>query len=248
MKNNTEIQDRIRALLDEELSARVAKTQERVPVNCRYNYRHPLDTRKYVYGEPNDNYNRITKGDTSAGLPVAQTIGLCIHGSESPDCWKGIICEEIVDALRCPPQAFTPKVAPEVVKAELELQIKDLAWLKDNMPTVHTLLWVLGLESEQKPSPEPLASSKTEPLELEIPKIEPPPQEPAKTDPDPPKEVKSEASEPEEPASPEEEDDLTYAAEAGSVLEKGSQGIPWWKRWFLWLLGFRWRRPLLKGR
>jgi len=256
VKTDTEIQDRIRALLDEELCARVAKTQERLPVHCRYNYRHSLDTRKNVYGEPNDSYNRITRGDTSAGLPVTQTIGLCLYGSEDPENWPGIICEEPVDALLCPPQAFTSKTTPEVAKSDLEAQIKDLNWLRDNMPGVYTLLWVLGLESEKKQDPEPSEPPKTELVEPEPPKADSPSQEPSeRVEPEFSK-PKEECSEPENENADEafrvlESRKLLQAKSNQAVLEEYNSkktSFPWWRLFFLWLLGFLRRRHLLLPR
>ena len=137
---------------------RVEATQERLPVCCVYNYRHTLDSRKMVHGQENTEYNRITRGDNRTGLPVLQTMGLCMYGSDDPEKWPGTICEDPVDAKRCPPQAFTPKVTPEQVKQEFEAQIKDLVWVKKNLPEVNALLWVLGTEKlPESPSspPEP---------------------------------------------------------------------------------------------
>ncbi len=151
----SDIQDRIRKLLDEEFQRRVEASQERLPVCCIYNYRHPIDTRKMLMGEENTEYNRITRGDNRAGLPVMQSVGLCMYGSEDPAKWPGTICEDPVDAMRCPPQAFTPKVTPEVVQKEFEAQIKDADWVKKNLPEVSALLWVLGTEKLPEPPPPP---------------------------------------------------------------------------------------------
>ena len=60
-----------------------------------------------------------------------------------------------MDAMRCPPQAFTPKVTPEVVQKEFEAQIKDADWVKKNLPEVSALLWVLGTEKLPEPPPHP---------------------------------------------------------------------------------------------
>jgi hypothetical protein len=155
MKGDADIQNRIRVLLDEEFQLRVDAAQERLPVCCAYNYRHPLDSRKLVHGTENTQYNRITRGDNRAGLPVVQTIGLCMYGAEDPQTWPGTICEDPVDAKRCPPQAFTPKVIPTQIKTDFEAQIKDPVWVKKNLPEVNALLWVLGTEKlPESPPPE----------------------------------------------------------------------------------------------
>ena len=155
MKVDAEVQDRIRTLLDEEFQLRVGASQERLPQCCVYNQRQPLDSRKKVGGDTNTEYNRITRGDGRGALPVVQTIGLCMYGSDDPEHWPGTICEDPVDARRCPPQAFTPKVTPEQVKNEFETQIKDPDWVKKNLPEVTALLWVLGNDKLPEPPPPP---------------------------------------------------------------------------------------------
>lgn len=155
MKPDAEVQNRIRSLLDEEFKLRVVASQERLPVCCVYNHRQPLDSRKAANGEQNTEYNRITRGEGRGALPVVQTIGLCMYGSENPQTWPGTICEDPVDAKRCPPQAFTPKVTADQVKTEFETQIKDPDWVKKNLPEVNALLWVLGDEKLPEPPPPP---------------------------------------------------------------------------------------------
>jgi hypothetical protein len=88
-----------------------------------------------------------------------------MFGSEDPTSWPGTICEDPVDAKRCPPQAFTPRVSPVQVRTDFETQIKDLDWVKNNLPEVSTLLWVLGDEElpeavspDLQSGPEPLPS------------------------------------------------------------------------------------------
>jgi hypothetical protein len=166
VKGGAEVQNRIRSLLDEEFRLRVEAAQERLPACCVYNYRHTLDVRKKVQGDENTEYNRITRGDNRSGLPVVQTIGLCMYGQENPDTWPGTICEDPVDAMRCPPQAFTPKVGPEIVKTEFETQIKDLNWVQKHLPEVHALLWVLGTDKIPEPPPPPKPTEDPPPIVL----------------------------------------------------------------------------------
>jgi hypothetical protein len=145
MKTETDIRDRLRVLVGEELDRRVAQAAERLPRRCVHNHRHPLDQRKQVNGEPNDTYNRIT---STRGLPVLQTIGLCMLGSEDPETWGGTICEEPLDAKRCP--VFTPLKGKAELMQEFEEQLRDAEWVQANLPEVHALLWVL--EEVQVPS------------------------------------------------------------------------------------------------
>ena len=91
MKSQIEVESRLKGLLCQELDRRVAESTRRLPKMCQHNYRHPLDHRKTVDGIPNPDHNRIAKH----GLPVAQTMGLCMLGSaEDPHSWRGDICEE----------------------------------------------------------------------------------------------------------------------------------------------------------
>jgi hypothetical protein len=136
--NRDLILDRVRELLVEELDHRVQEASTRRPHYCIYNHRHPLDARKEVYGELND-YNRITD---DRGQPVAQTIGLCMLGAEDPEEWKGAICEDDLDAQRCP--YFTPIKGKDEIWEEFQRDVVDEGWVAENLSAVRELLWVLG--------------------------------------------------------------------------------------------------------
>jgi hypothetical protein len=169
MRNNGEVQKRIRELLDEEFQRRVRISEERLPACCVYNYRHPLDSRKRVNGEENPQFNRIARGES---LPVVQTIGLCMYGSDNPETWSGTICEDPIDAKRCPPQAFTPRTNREAIKKEFEGQIKDLGWVEINLPHVHALLWALGEEKPPVAPPPTPAIEELPPADESVPAVE----------------------------------------------------------------------------
>lgn len=147
MKTQSEIEDRIRFLLAQERDRRIAVSREKLPGSCRHNHQQPLDGRKQVEGEPNENFNRITD---RRGLPVLQTMGLCMLGSENPDEWQGTICDEPIDAQQCP--YFEPKASPEEIETEFRAQMQDMEWARVNMPEVHALLWALEA-SEPIPVP-----------------------------------------------------------------------------------------------
>lgn len=134
MKSPDVIRARITRLLVRELHRRVGIASERLPVRCTHNYRHPLDPRRTVDGEPNPNYNRI--------LPVNQTIGLCMLGAEDPSEWPGNICEDPIDAQRCP--YFEVKQTKAQVWAELREQLKEPSWVEENLPEVAALAWTLN--------------------------------------------------------------------------------------------------------
>lgn len=141
MRVESEIQDRIRHLLNEELDKRVREAGARQPHCCVHNHRQPLDERKQLEGYANELYNRITD---ERHLPVLRTIGLCMLGAENPEQWNGTICDEPADAQRCP--YFTPKMTKEVVWEGFHEQIRDLDWVRGNLPEVYGLLWALGSE------------------------------------------------------------------------------------------------------
>jgi hypothetical protein len=147
MRTSEEIEGRIRLVLREELERRVSAATKKLPRTCVHNHRHPLDTRRVVDGEPNENYNRITSGHA---LPVVQTIGLCMYGSENPEQWGGTICEDPIDAQRCP--FFTPKHGREEVIQEFKEQLGSNEWVKKNLPEVESLRWVLA---DEAPLPDP---------------------------------------------------------------------------------------------
>jgi hypothetical protein len=135
MRSESEVQDRIRYLLTLELDRRVTSATERLPHLCQHNRRQPLDVRKEIEGQPNPQYNRVS----SKHLPL---IGLCMLGAEDPLSWPGTICEDPIDAKRCP--YFTPTQTKETVEAEFKSQIRDLGWVGANLPEVYGLLWALG--------------------------------------------------------------------------------------------------------
>lgn len=139
MKTESEVEGFVRDLVCKELDRRISEASERLPHLCINNYRHPLDQRKQIEGEENESYNRITD---KVGLPVVQTIGLCLLESEDPTEWGGTICEEPIDAKKCP--YFTPAKGKEAILPELESELQNFGWVRENLPEVASLLWVLG--------------------------------------------------------------------------------------------------------
>jgi hypothetical protein len=138
MKTQSDIEDRIRFLLCEELSRRVREAETRLPHLCVYNHRQPLDTRKAVEDLPNETYNRISQRD---GEAVRQTMGLCMLGAENPEQWPGNICEDPIDAQRCP--YFTPLASKASIYESFQTQVRDVDWVAVNMPELYGLLWAL---------------------------------------------------------------------------------------------------------
>lgn len=148
MRGEPEVRVRLNQLLAEEVNKRIAEASERLPHRCVHNHRHPLDQRKQVDGEPNEGYNRIANG---RGLPVIQTIGLCMLGSDDPETWGGTICEDPIDAKRCPD--FKPaKLKADLLK-EFREQLRDEAWAREHLPEVFALMWLLE-ETEAKEQPQ----------------------------------------------------------------------------------------------
>jgi hypothetical protein len=137
MRTDEELRGRTRYLLSVELDRRVQLASKRLPHQCTHNYRHPVDVRKRVDGEPNSNYNRI-----SLTVVQDQSIGLCTLGKDNPEEWNGTICEDPVDAQRCP--YFQSKVTKEDLSREFQEQVEDMGWLERNLPEVYGLLWALS--------------------------------------------------------------------------------------------------------
>jgi hypothetical protein len=139
MKSHSEIEGLIRDLICSEFNRRIDEATQRHPQLCINNYRHPLDLRKSIEGEKNEDFNRITD---KVGLPVVQTIGLCLLESNESTEWGGTICEDPIDAKKCP--YFTPTKDPSKILVELEEDLKNTAWVREHLPEVFTLLWVIG--------------------------------------------------------------------------------------------------------
>lgn len=136
MKTADEVQERVRFLLIQELDRRVEELSQRLPHRCIHNHLHQLDARKLVDGERNFRYNSITND--------AQTMGLCMYGSEDPERWPGDICEDEIDAKRCP--WFEPIRGKDAELEHFEAQLRTDGWIEDNMPELAQLLWVLDDE------------------------------------------------------------------------------------------------------
>ena len=143
MKTKSEVEVRIKELVCAELDRRVTEASERLPTRCVNNYRHPLDTRKQLEGGPNPEYNRITD---KQGLPVIQTIGFCLLNCDDPENWEGTICEEPIDAKKCPD--FKPMKIKADILPDLARELKDSDWVRGNLPELFALLWVLGVVQE----------------------------------------------------------------------------------------------------
>lgn len=142
-RSETEVQDRIRHLLTVELDRRVDAARARLPHKCNHNHRQPLDVRKEIEGAPNPDYNQVER---PGRLP---TIGLCMLGAADPTQWNGTICEDPIDAQRCP-YYTDPMSNREAVESSFQVQLQDLRWVEKNLPEVYGLLWALGSETMPK--------------------------------------------------------------------------------------------------
>jgi hypothetical protein len=144
MLNDVEVEDRIRFVLAEAFEARVQEVTRRLPHLCRHNHRHFADTRKRHLGEPNEGYNRLTVAPREA---VEQSLGLCMLGSESHADWKGDICEDPIDAQRCP--YFEPVLDKTAIWQDFQDMLQDAGRLRAELPEVYGLLWALGGSTSQ---------------------------------------------------------------------------------------------------
>lgn len=137
MRTNDEIQNKIQTLLHKELNRRVQEATQRLPHRCTHNHRQSLDARREVTGEPNEGFNRVNR----TRLPTVPTLGLCMLGANTPEKWRGDICDDPIDAQRCP--YFNPTLSKGAILTEFRQQVEDEEWLKAKLPDVHALLWVL---------------------------------------------------------------------------------------------------------
>ena len=141
MRAVKEVRERIQALLLEEFDRRVDDAARRLPHHCVHNHRQVLDPRKEIEGVSNDGYNRIDRKH----LPLAQTIGLCLLGAGTPEAWEGNICDDPIDAQRCP--YFSSARTKEGLLDEFKTQVADILWVKAHLPEVYSLLWTLDASS-----------------------------------------------------------------------------------------------------
>lgn len=140
MKTLSEIESRIRGLLAEEFDRRVEEAHLRLPSRCVHNHRQELDPRKRVEDEPNPSYNRVDRYH----LPVVNKTGLCMLGADSPEDWQGTICEDPIDAQRCP--SFTAIETKSEIYTNFMRDLTLEGWIAKYMPETAALLWVLEAE------------------------------------------------------------------------------------------------------
>jgi hypothetical protein len=88
----------------------------------------------------NDAYNRIAV--VGSNVPVSETIGLCMLGASDIEQWKGAVCEDDMDAMRCP--YFSPTKTKGDIWDDFCRDISDAGWVSQNMPAIRELLWVVG--------------------------------------------------------------------------------------------------------
>ncbi len=148
MKNFDEILTRARELVAAELDRRLTEASLRLPHLCVHNHRQELDVRPMVEGSPNPTFNTIA-------YQHGQTIGLCmlgaqrsedghwvVTGSDQEDAkWSGTICEDPIDAQRCP--YFDPTLNKERVLQGFAADLATPVWISEHMPELAALLWVL---------------------------------------------------------------------------------------------------------
>jgi len=72
-------------------------------------------------------------------------------GSSTPEEWKGTVCEDPIDAQRCP--YYDPTVTKAAVEQDFYASLKDQEWLRSNIPEAHALLWVLDRQVRSEDLP-----------------------------------------------------------------------------------------------
>lgn len=134
MKPERQIRARMKKCVDEEIERRFAEATRRLPRRCKHHIEHALDTRAEVNSEPNPLFNRV---GSAVHLPV---LGLCGYGMGSEE-WGGTICEDPIDAQRCP--LFEARQSKEDLIRDLDNELSHKLWVEENMPELAALRWVL---------------------------------------------------------------------------------------------------------
>jgi len=89
-------------------------------------------------------HNEVHQSLNGSGDPI----GLCMYGSENPEEWEGVICDEafggITLARNC--GTFKPHKTKIEIKAEFNalMENEDLGVIAAQYPDVAALLWTLG--------------------------------------------------------------------------------------------------------
>jgi hypothetical protein len=140
MKTKEEIRSLVRQMLLDEFDRRFKDLTKRLPCKCIHNHRQDLDTSPVLDEQLNEGYNRLDRKH----LPMAPTIGLCMLGSEDAQTWNGTICDEPIDAQRCPD--FTPWETKESFLEDFTKQVLDPKWLETNLPVAYGLILASEIE------------------------------------------------------------------------------------------------------
>lgn len=144
MKHEDDVILEIRAEVLRLWEDRVKASTERIPHNCTHNHRQPLDLDSHIEGELNPGYNRIQReepGDGKVHLRMIPEIGICLYKADSVSDWAGTICDEPVDAARCP--YFTPTETTETLWSKFLEDISNPLWVGKEAPRLSALLWVI---------------------------------------------------------------------------------------------------------
>lgn len=140
MRSRSEVVDMAKQEIISLWSSILTEHRKKLPHLCVHNHRQPLDFDKTREGEINPGYNRVNR----VHLPMVPTMGLCMLGSEGGT-WPGTICDEPLDAARCP--VFTPATNPVALWVEFQNNLLNPKWVEENSPRLASLLWVLDSDT-----------------------------------------------------------------------------------------------------
>lgn len=148
MRSESDIIARARDLVLQAWKKRLSEAQKRIPHHCTYHHEQLLDFDPEISGESNPGYNRVDR----VSLPVLKsqnTLGICLYGVSDPSSWTGTICEEDIDAMRCP--LFKSRFDISGLWETFQKDMANPNWVEENLPEMQTILWVLK-EGRNTPS------------------------------------------------------------------------------------------------
>lgn len=120
MRKKSQIKKKLRDAKQKYLTKRYREKLSQCPKNCVYNYRH--------------------KTEDENGEEVQ--IGLCMYGSDNPEEWPGMICDDVETAEQCP--YFTCKNDKESIRVDFEEELQDDVVVAHHYKDIAALQWVLG--------------------------------------------------------------------------------------------------------
>jgi hypothetical protein len=142
VKSEEAVLKRLKNLRKRYLNKYIKVSQTRLHKNCVYNVSYTLNQTSLKANEIQVNESLWNnKFDSIVIIQDNQSTHFCAFGSEKPDEWNGIICDNDDVAKSC--KWFKPKVPIDKVEIEFEELMKDDEFVLNHYPDIAALQWVL---------------------------------------------------------------------------------------------------------